>query len=76
MVIKPQTEAEKQDVINRIYERGARVDHQKINAYKKSQLEKLENGEAIKLNDTFLKLEELNGEDPERSSLPSKKSKP
>ncbi len=73
MVIKPQTEAEKQDVVNRIHERGSRVDHQKIQAYKKSQLEKLESGEAIKLNDTFLKLEELNGEDPEKVKLAEQK---
>ncbi len=73
MVIKPQTEAEKQDVVNRIHERGSRVDHQKIQAYKKSQLEKLESGEAVKLNDTFLKLEELNGEDPEKVKLAEQK---
>ena len=40
---------------------------------KKEQLKKIENGEAIKLNDTYLELEELNGENPEKVKIAKQK---
>jgi hypothetical protein len=71
--IRPQTDTERQSVINKIHERGERVNQEAKQAYQKEQKEKLERGEDVKLNNTYLKLEELNGEDPEKVKIAEQK---
>ncbi len=67
--IMPQSAAEAKHATDQIYARGARMDREKKEAFENEQREKLERGEDVKLNETYLKLEEVNGEDPEKVKI-------
>ncbi|MFZ6015724.1 MAG: hypothetical protein ACOYUZ_05215 [Patescibacteria group bacterium] len=73
--IRPQSDAERRAVIDKIHERGERVDQDKRTAYIDELRNKMESGENIKLNETYLKLEEVNGVDPERVKLAEQKKR-
>jgi len=72
-IVDPQSFSEKEQVVKEIYERGSRIDKQKKEVFEKEQREKLERGEDVSFNDTFLKLEELNGVDSEKVKIAEQK---
>ncbi len=65
MVIRPQTDAERQAVVDRMYERGARSDAAGTERYKAEMREKLENGESVSFKRMYLDMERLGGENPD-----------
>lgn len=65
MVIRPQTDAERAAVTERIYERGARTDVKATEEYKQAVQEKMERGESVSFKRLYLDMERLGGEDPQ-----------
>ena len=72
-VIRPQSEIDRQKVVDKIHSRGERVDQENKNAYINELREKMESGEDVKLNESYLTLEKLNGVDPERVKIAEQK---
>ncbi len=64
--VMPQSAEQAKKATEQIYERGKRVDQEKRSAYMDDLRSKMESGEEVKLNETYLKLEEVNGENPKR----------
>lgn len=67
--VMPQSAEEAKKATEKIYERGARVDQDKRTAYVEELRAKMESGEEVKLNETYLKLEEVNGVNPEKVKI-------
>ncbi|MFA4954512.1 MAG: hypothetical protein WC641_04325 [Patescibacteria group bacterium] len=66
MVIRPQNEAERKKVIDKIYELGARSDAPGRIAYQERVSKELESGKNVSFGEMYQNLAKLNGEDPER----------
>lgn len=66
MVIKPQSQAERDAVIAKMFEDGARSNAQERDRAKDDFSRKLDRGQDVPLDEMYFELARTNGEDPER----------